>query len=50
MEKKIRQGYPWVFYYQVQNEKIEGKIMEYMWDLQRKQRKEFPEMYPEEKL
>ena len=32
------------------NEKIEGKIMEYMWDLQRKQRKEFPEMYPEEKL
>ena len=25
LEKKIRQGYPWVFYYQVQNEKVEGK-------------------------
>ena len=25
LEKKIRQGYPWVFHYQVQNEKVEGK-------------------------
>ena len=25
LEKKIRRGYPWVFHYQVQNEKIEGK-------------------------
>ena len=25
MEQKIRRGYPWVFHYQVQNEKVEGK-------------------------
>ena len=25
LERKIRQGYPWVFHYQVQNEKVEGK-------------------------
>ena len=25
LEKKIRQGYPWVFHYQVKNEKVEGK-------------------------
>lgn len=25
LEQKIRRGYPWVFHYQVQNEKIEGK-------------------------
>ena len=32
------------------NDRVEGERMKYMWDLQRKQRKEFPEMYPEEKL
>jgi len=26
LEKKIRQGYPWIFHYQVQNEKVEGKL------------------------
>ena len=25
LEQKIRRGYPWVFHYQVQNEKVEGK-------------------------
>ena len=25
LERKIRRGYPWVFHYQVQNEKVEGK-------------------------
>ena len=27
------------------NDKIKGERMEYMWDLQKKQRREFPEMY-----
>ena len=31
------------------NDKIKGERMEYMWDLQKKQRREFPEMYPDEK-
>ena len=30
-------------------DRVEGKRMEYMWELQRKQRREFPEMYPDEK-
>ena len=30
------------------NDKIKGERMEYMWDLQKKQRREFPEMYPDE--
>jgi hypothetical protein len=32
------------------NDRVEGERMDYMWELQRKQRREFPEMYPEEKL
>ena len=30
------------------NDKIKGERMEYMWDLQKKQRRKFPEMYPDE--
>ena len=30
------------------SDKIKGERMEYMWDLQKKQRREFPEMYPDE--
>ena len=33
-----------------ENDRVEGERMDYMWELQRKQRREFPEMYPEENL
>ena len=33
-----------------ENDSVEGERMDYMWELQRKQRREFPEMYPEENL
>jgi 23S rRNA (cytosine1962-C5)-methyltransferase len=26
LEQKIRRGYPWIFYYQIQNKKIEGEL------------------------
>ena len=32
------------------NDRILGERIEYMWDLQKKQQREFPEMYPEENL
>ena len=33
-----------------ENDRVEGERIDYMWELQRKQRREFPEMYPEENL
>ena len=33
-----------------ENDSVEGERIDYMWELQRKQRREFPEMYPEENL